>query len=135
MEIYNEQIRDLLRPGADHDEKHAIATAPVGGCPTVSGVERELVTSVDAAAGLVRRAALGSADELAPRDHHRRCLTLHARAALHALCAGQARDDLHGLAPRIGPIAARDAHRAWYQPRPHAAPRLLLLRRRIYGRS
>ena len=63
VEIYNEQIRDLLRPGADHDEKHAIATAPVGGCPTVSGVERELVTSVDAAAGLVRRAAAARAVE------------------------------------------------------------------------
>ena len=55
VEIYNEQIRDLLKPGADRDEKHAIATAPVGGCPTVTGVERESVHSVDAAAGLVRR--------------------------------------------------------------------------------
>jgi|TARA_B110000977_G_scaffold160032_2_gene204222 kinesin family protein C1 len=57
VEIYNEQIRDLLRPGADHDEKLTIAAAPAGGCPTVTGVEREIVDSVDCAAGLVRRAA------------------------------------------------------------------------------
>ena len=54
VEIYNEQIRDLLKPGADHDEKLSIAVAPAGGCPTVTGVEREPVTSADAAADLVR---------------------------------------------------------------------------------
>ena len=59
LEIYNEQIRDLLKPGADHDEKLSIAVAPAGGCPTVSGVGREAVPSVDAAADLVRRAAAG----------------------------------------------------------------------------
>ena len=63
VEIYNEQIRDLLRPGADHDEKLTIAVAPAGGCPTVTGVERESVPSVDAAAGLVRRAAAARAVE------------------------------------------------------------------------
>jgi kinesin family protein C1 len=63
VEIYNEQVRDLLKPGADHDEKHKIVSAPEGGCPTVSGVEREPVRSVDAAAGLVRRAAAARAVE------------------------------------------------------------------------
>ena len=63
VEIYNEQIRDLLKPGADHDEKLSIAVAPAGGCPTVSGVGREAVPSVDAAADLVRRAAAARAVE------------------------------------------------------------------------
>jgi kinesin family protein C1 len=63
VEIYNEQVRDLLKAGADHDEKHKIVSAPEGGCPTVSGVEREPVRSVDAAAGLVRRAAAARAVE------------------------------------------------------------------------
>ena len=63
VEIYNEQIRDLLKPGADHDEKLSIAVAPAGGCPTVTGVEREPVTSADAAADLVRRAAAARAVE------------------------------------------------------------------------
>ena len=31
VEIYVEQIRDLLKPGADHDEKLSIAVAPAGG--------------------------------------------------------------------------------------------------------
>ena len=56
VEIYNEQIRDLLKPGGDHDEKLSIAVNPAGGCPTVVGVMRETVRSVDAANDLVRRA-------------------------------------------------------------------------------
>ena len=56
VEIYNEKIRDLLRPGTAHSDRHAIVHNP-GGCPEVSGVEREEVSSVEAAAGLVRRAA------------------------------------------------------------------------------
>jgi kinesin family protein C1 len=63
VEIYNEQIRDLLKPGADHDEKLSIAVNPAGGCPTVLGVMRETVRSVDAAADLVRRAAAARAVE------------------------------------------------------------------------
>ena len=35
--IYNEQIRDLLKPAADHDEKLSIAVAPAGGCPLGDG--------------------------------------------------------------------------------------------------
>ena len=45
VEIYNETVRDLLKPGAAHDEKHSIVSAGnlSGGCPTVTGVEREPV--------------------------------------------------------------------------------------------
>ncbi len=56
VEIYNEQIRDLLCPGATHSERHHIVNAPEGGCPTVAGVVREQVTSVYEATSLVRRA-------------------------------------------------------------------------------
>jgi kinesin family protein C1 len=56
VEIYNEQIRDLLCPGATHSERHHIVNAPEGGCPTVAGVVREEVTSVYEATSLVRRA-------------------------------------------------------------------------------
>jgi kinesin family protein C1 len=63
VEIYNEQIRDLLRPGSYHSEKHAIVANPKGGCPEVSGVERERVASVAHAATLVRRAAAARAVE------------------------------------------------------------------------
>jgi len=56
VEIYNEQIRDLLCPGAMHSERHSIVNAPEGGCPTVTGVVREEVTSVYEATSLVRRA-------------------------------------------------------------------------------
>jgi kinesin family protein C1 len=81
VEIYNEQVRDLLKPGADHDEKHKIVSATGGGCPTVSGVEREPVRSVDAAAGLVRRAAAARAVEAtqmnaqSSRSHTSSCCT------------------------------------------------------------
>jgi kinesin family protein C1 len=63
VEIYNEQIRDLLAPGAAHSEKHAIVNGGPGGCPTVSGVRSEPVESVEAAAGLVRRASAARAVE------------------------------------------------------------------------
>ena len=56
VEIYNEQIRDLLCPGSTHSERHSIVNAPEGGCPTVTGVVREEVTSVYDATSLVRRA-------------------------------------------------------------------------------
>ena len=54
VEIYQEKIRDLLRPGSAHSDSHAIQNAAPGGCPLVMGVQREPVTSVDSAAGLVR---------------------------------------------------------------------------------
>lgn len=63
VEIYQEKIRDLLRPGSSHSDSHAIQNAPPGGCPLVLGVQREPITSVDAAAGLVRRAAAARAVE------------------------------------------------------------------------
>ena len=63
QELLDQVPEYLLKPGADHDEKHKIVSAPEGGCPTVSGVEREPVRSVDAAAGLVRRAAAARAVE------------------------------------------------------------------------
>jgi kinesin family protein C1 len=63
VEIYNETVRDLLRPGAAHSEKHTIQSAKPGSCPTVTGVVREAVDSVEAAAGLVRRAAAARAVE------------------------------------------------------------------------
>ena len=56
VEIYNEQIRDLLCPGSTHSERHSVVNAPEGGCPTVTGVVREEVTSVYEATSLVRRA-------------------------------------------------------------------------------
>ena len=56
VEIYNEQIRDLLCPGAVHSERHSVVSSPEGGCPTVTGVVREEVTSVYEATSLVRRA-------------------------------------------------------------------------------
>ena len=56
VEIYNEQIRDLLQPGSWHSEKHTIKHNP-GGCPVVNGVLCEAVPSVEAAEDLVRRAA------------------------------------------------------------------------------
>ena len=56
VEIYNEQIRDLLCPGSIHSERHSVVNAPESGCPTVTGVVREEVTSVYDATSLVRRA-------------------------------------------------------------------------------
>ena len=61
VEIYNEQVRDLLNAGSGHSDKHAIAH--VDGVTEVSGVRREPVTSVEAAAALVRRAANARAVE------------------------------------------------------------------------
>ena len=61
VEIYNEQVRDLLNAGSGHSDKHAIVH--VGGVTEVSGVRREPVTSVEAAAALVRRAANARAVE------------------------------------------------------------------------
>jgi hypothetical protein len=43
VEIYNEQVRDLLQPGAAHDEKHSIVTAPEAGAYT-----RSLLSSTQA---------------------------------------------------------------------------------------
>ena len=63
VEIYNETVRDLLRPGAAHSDKHTILSAAPGLCPTVAGVVREPVDSMEAAAGLVRRAAAARAVE------------------------------------------------------------------------
>ena len=61
VEIYNEQVRDLLNAGSGHSDRHAIAH--VDGVTEVSGVRREPVTSVEAAAALVRRAANARAVE------------------------------------------------------------------------
>jgi kinesin family protein C1 len=61
VEIYNEQVRDLLKAGSGHSDKHSIVH--VDGVTEVSGVNREPVESVDAAAGLVRRAAAARAVE------------------------------------------------------------------------
>ena len=55
VEIYNEQVRDLLKAGSGHSDKHSIVHTPQG-VTEVSGVQREPVESVEAAAGLVRRA-------------------------------------------------------------------------------
>ena len=55
VEIYNEQVRDLLRPGSDHSDKHTIVHK--NGVTEVSNVQRELVDSVESAAALVRRAS------------------------------------------------------------------------------
>ncbi len=55
VEIYNEQVRDLLSAGAGHSDKHSIVHTK-SGVTEVSGVKREAVTSVAAAANLVRRA-------------------------------------------------------------------------------
>jgi len=62
VEIYNEQVRDLLCAGSGHSDKHSIVHTPRG-VTEVSGVRREPVASVDAAAGLVRRAASARAVE------------------------------------------------------------------------
>jgi kinesin family protein C1 len=62
VEIYNEQVRDLLKAGSGHSDKHSIVHT-VAGVTEVSGVQREPVTSVEAAAGLVRRAAAARAVE------------------------------------------------------------------------
>ena len=61
VEIYNEQVRDLLNAGSGHSDKHAIVH--VDGVTEVSGVRREPVKSVEAAAALVRRAANARAVE------------------------------------------------------------------------
>jgi len=63
VEIYNEQIRDLLCPGAMHSERHSVVNAPEGGCPAVTGVVREQITSVYEATSLVRRAMSARAVE------------------------------------------------------------------------
>ena len=62
VEIYNEQVRDLLRPGAAHSDKHAIVHS-ADGVTEVSGATREAVPSLAAAQGLVRRAAAARAVE------------------------------------------------------------------------
>ena len=62
VEIYNEQVRDLLKAGSGHSDKHSIVHTPQG-VTEVSGVQREPVESVEAAAGLVRRAAAARAVE------------------------------------------------------------------------
>lgn len=62
VEIYNEQIRDLLRPGSAHSDKHSIVHG-ANGVTEVSGAAREPVPSVDAAKGLVRRASAARAVE------------------------------------------------------------------------
>ena len=61
VEIYNEQVRDLLKAGSGHSDKHSIVH--VDGVTEVSGVNKEPVESVEAAAGLVRRAAAARAVE------------------------------------------------------------------------
>jgi kinesin family protein C1 len=55
VEIYNEQVRDLLKPGSSHSDKHSIVHK--NGVTEVSGVAREPIDSVDSAAALVRRAS------------------------------------------------------------------------------
>jgi len=62
VEIYNEQVRDLLRPGSAHSDKHAISHGP-DGLTDVAGAVREPVGSLAAAQGLVRRAAAARAVE------------------------------------------------------------------------
>ena len=62
VEIYNEQVRDLLSAGAGHSDKHSIVHTK-SGVTEVSGVKREAVTSVAAAANLVRRASNARAVE------------------------------------------------------------------------
>lgn len=69
IEIYNEQVRDLLKAGSVHSEKHTIVSDG-SGCPTVSGAEREPVESVEDAAGLVRRAAAARAVEATQLNSH-----------------------------------------------------------------
>jgi kinesin family member C1 len=61
VEIYNEQVRDLLRPGSDHSDKHSIVHK--NGVTEVSNVQREVVDSVESAAALVRRASAARAVE------------------------------------------------------------------------
>ena len=64
VEIYNETIRDLLQPGTDHSQRYTIQNErSMGGCPIVSGVLREAVSSVDAANSMVRRASAARAVE------------------------------------------------------------------------
>ena len=71
VEIYNDQIRDLLAgPNAKHSERHNIVTAPEGGCPTVAGVVREYIDSVSAAAALVRKATAARAVEATEMNTH-----------------------------------------------------------------
>ena len=55
VEIYNEQVRDLLKPGSSHSDKHSIVHK--NGVTEVSGVQREVIDSVESAAALVRRAS------------------------------------------------------------------------------
>ena len=55
VEIYNEQVRDLLKPGSSHSDKHSIVHRD--GVTEVSGVAREPIDSVDSASSLVRRAS------------------------------------------------------------------------------
>ena len=55
VEIYNEQVRDLLKPGSSHSDKHSIVHK--NGVTEVSGVQREHIDSVESAAALVRRAS------------------------------------------------------------------------------
>ena len=62
VEIYNEQVRDLLKLGSGHSDKHAIVHSP-SGVTEVSGVQCEPVASVEAAHALVRRAANARAVE------------------------------------------------------------------------
>jgi kinesin family member C1 len=71
VEIYNDQIRDLLGgPNAKHSERHNIVTAPEGGCPTVAGVVREYIDSVSGAATLVRKATAARAVEATEMNAH-----------------------------------------------------------------
>jgi kinesin family protein C1 len=69
IEIYNENVRDLLKAGSVHSEKHYIVHDP-SGCPTVSGAQRERIDSGDDAANLVRRASAARAVEATQINSH-----------------------------------------------------------------
>ena len=68
VEIYNETIRDLLAPGAGHSEAHKIIHE--NGSTTISGVNTEIVESVEQANVLVRKAAAARKVEATQMNAH-----------------------------------------------------------------
>jgi kinesin family protein C1 len=68
VEIYNETIRDLLAPGAGHSEAHKIIHE--NGSTTISGVNTEIVESVEQAHVLVRKAAAARKVEATQMNAH-----------------------------------------------------------------
>jgi kinesin family protein C1 len=68
VEIYNETIRDLLAPGAGHSEAHKIIHE--NGSTTITGVTTEVVTSVEQANALVKKAASARKVEATQMNAH-----------------------------------------------------------------